>query len=293
MPSTASATANLVRAFAQGLRQHGYVPGQSIAVTHRYTDGHAEQVRSLARELVEEGNAVIVTTTDAVVRIVAREAPRTAIVMVNAADPVGNGLVASLAHPGGNVTGLTNLSPEITGKRVQLLRECVPAISRLGYLWNPALAGASDVLDEVRLAAGRFHLELQPLEARGKEELAPALAWLAGRGASGLLVQAPNPLFYTERTLLCGLAAERRLPAMFNRVEYVEAGGLLSYGPDVPEMYRRSAAYVHRILEGAKPADLPVEQPSKFELAVNLDTARTLGISVPSALRERADRLIG
>jgi len=290
MPSTASLTQDLVEAFRQGLRELGY--GDELPVLYRYSEGGPERLAQMAGELERDGVAVIVTTTDAVVRAVAREAPRAAIVMVNASDPVGAGLIASLGHPGGKVTGLTNLSPEIAGKRIELLKECVPALPRLAYLWNPDLPGARDAFAEVKDAAARFRLELVPLEARKAADIPVALGELPAR-TTGLLVQAPNPLLYTERARVCELARARGLPSIFNRVEYVRAGGLLSYGPNVPDMYRRAATYVDRILKGAPPGDLPVEQPSKFELAVSLETARVLGVAVPRQLVARADTVIG
>lgn len=293
MPSTASATANLVAAFVDGLRELGYAPGQNLELTYRYSSAQPDQVGAIAREFVRAELPVILTTTDSVVATVAREAPQASIVMVNTSDPVGNGLVASLAHPGGRVTGLTNLSPEIGGKRVELLKECAPAISRLAYLWNSRLPGAIPAFEEVRQAAQRLRLELSALEVRRADEISRALGEVRDGARTALLVQAPNPMLYTQRALLCRMAKARGLPTMFNRVEYARAGGLLSYGPNVPEMYRRAAGYVDRILKGASPGDLPVEQPSKFELAVNLDTARAIGLVVPPLLVGRADTIIG
>ena len=293
MPSTEKATTNLIAAFVEGLRRLGYTPGANIALSTRYTSGQAQQVPKIARELASAGVTIIVTTTDAVVRTVAREAPQAAIVMVNTSDPVGSGLVASLAHPGGNVTGITNLSPEIGGKRVELLKECVPGLSRLAYLWHPGLPGARPAFEEVKQAARRLGLQLLAPEVRRAEQIEPALAELQGSASTALLVQAPNPIFYTQRASICRAATARRLPSMFNRIEYPRAGGLLSYGPNVPDMYRRAAAYVDRILRGARPGDLPVEQPSKFELAINLETARALGVAVPPSMLGRADALIG
>lgn len=290
MPSTASRTTGLVAAFRQGLRELGY--GEDLRVLYRYSEGSAEQVRKIAGELARDEVPIIVTTTDAVARAVAREAPRAAIVMVNASDPVGTGLVASLAHPAGKVTGLTNFSPEISGKRIELLKECVPTLARVAYLLNPDLPGAQAVLKEVKDAADRFALEVLPLEARKAADISAALGELPAR-ATGLLVQSPNPLLYTERALVCRLARARRVPSIFNRVEYVQAGGLLSYGPNVADMYRRAARYVDRILKGARPGDLPVEQPSKFELAINLETARVLGVAVPRQLLGRAGTVVG
>ena len=293
IPSSEGATSTLVDAFIAGLRQLGYTPGRNLVLHTRYAGGEPQQVPKIARELADAGVAIIVTTTDAVVRTVARQAPHAAIVMVNTSDPVGNGLVASLAQPGGNVTGLTNLSPEIGAKRVEVLKECVPSLSRLAYLWNPRLPASGAAFEEVKQGADRLRLELIELAVQRAQQVERALATLPDRGRTGLLVQAPNPIFYTERARICRAARARRLPSMFNRVEYPRAGGLLSYGPNVPEMYRRAAAYVDRILQGANPATLPVEQPSKFELAVNVETARALGVDVPPALLARADTVIG
>jgi putative tryptophan/tyrosine transport system substrate-binding protein len=291
MPSTPEATANLVAAFEQGLREQGYTQGKNIVIDYRYTGGQSERVAPMADELVRAGATLILTTTDAVVGEVARRAHRTAIVMVNASDPVRAGLVKTLAQPGGNVTGLTNLSPEIGGKRVELLNECTAALSRITYLWDSRIAGAADDLTHIQSAARRLKLELQLAEAHDAQDIERALARLAGR-ETGLLVQAPNPLLYTQRALIARLAAVKAAPSMFNRVEYVVAGGLMSYGPNVPHMYRRSAVYVDKILRGGSPAQLPVEQPSQFELALNLNTAQALGIELPPSLLGRAETII-
>ena len=292
MPSTAASTANLTWALEQGFRDLGYAAGHDIVLAYRYSGGERERVASLAQELKQAGVEVIVTTTDAVVLTVAEHAADIPIVMVNVSDPVGNGLVKSFAQPGGRITGLTNLSPEITGKRVELLRECVPALKRIVYLWNPAIAGAREVFREAEAAARRLGLRMRSHEVDGAAGVRDALARLPEGDANGLVVQAPNPALYTERALICSAANAARLPSMFNRVEYLVSGGLMSYGPDVPEMYRRAAFYVDRILKGAAPASLPVEQPTKFELAVNLRTAHALGLEVPRGLLARADRII-
>ena len=291
MPSTPEATANLVAAFEEGLREQGYVKGKSIAVEYRYTGGDDERVAVLTDELMRAGARVILTTTDAVVRAVAQRARDTAIVMVNTSDPVRAGLVRTLAQPGGNVTGLTNLSPEIAGKRVELLKECVPSLSQIMYLWDSRVAGAVEDLRRVEAAAQRLRLALRLAEVRAAEEIEPELARLTGR-TTGLVVQAPNPLLYTQRGLIATLARAKVSPSIFNRVEYVAAGGLMSYGPNVPQMYRRAAVYVDKILHGAQPAVLPVEQPSQFELALNLNAAMALGIDVPSSVLGRAEKII-
>ena len=292
MPSTASSTANLTRAFEQGLQDLGYARGRDLAVEYRYSDGNGGRIGALAEELGRLHAEVVVTTTDAVVRTVARHTGDIPIVMVNASDPVGNGLVKSLAQPGGKITGLTNLSPEITGKRIELLKECIPGLREVVYLWNPEISGAREVFEQVQSAGQHFALRLRSIEVRRSDDIRAALGRLPAGEGHALLAQAPNPDLYTHRGLICTSAIAARLPSIFNRVEYLEAGGLMSYGPNVPEMYRRAAYYVDRILKGAPPASLPVEQPSKFELAINLRTARLLGVEVPQTLLSRANRTV-
>ncbi len=292
IPGTPAATANLIAAFEQGLREHGYLIGRNIVLDYRYSGGPIEPVPGLASELVRAEVNIIVTTTDAVVRAVKQHAQAIPIVMVNSSDPVGSGLVETLARPGANITGLTNFSPEVSGKRLQLLKETVPTLSRVAYLWNRDVAGAADIHREIETAARRLNVEIQSVEVRRAEDIDRAFAALPKGGDMALLVQAPNPVFYAMRTQISDLANARRLPSMFNRVEYVSDGGLMSYGPNVPEMYRRAAAYVDKILKGAKPADLPVEQPTKLELVINLKTAKALGLKIPPSILLRADRVI-
>jgi putative ABC transport system substrate-binding protein len=289
MPSTQAATTNLVAAFEEGLREHGYVKGQNVALHYRYSGGHADRVPHLAAELVQAKVEVIVTTTDPVVRTVKQHAGGMPIVMVNTSDPVGGGLVVSLAKPGGNVTGLTNFSPEISGKRIELLKEAVPGLSRVAYLWNPDLAGAAQVYRDIQAAGRTLNVAIQSAEVRRAEDIDVALAALAETPGTALLVQAPNPLLYTRRKDIAQRASEKRMPSMFNRHEYVSAGGLMSYGPNVPHMYRRAAGYVDSIFKGAQPGDLPVEQPSRFELTISLRTARALGLAVPHSVLMRAN----
>ena len=292
MPSTAAGTANLIAAFEQGLRDHGYVNGRNIVLDYRYTDGQAARTPELASELVRAGADVIVTTTDAVVGTLKQHTQTIPIVMVNSSDPVGAGLVRTLARPGANVTGLTNFSPEVSGKRVQLLKEIVPGLSRVVYLWNPQAAGATEAYRQIEAAGRRLNVAIQSLEVRRAEDIGPAFASLKAGSDTGLLVQAPNALLYTMRQEISALAIKQRLPSIFNRVEYVSAGGLMSYGPNVTDMYRRAAAYVDKILKGAKPGDLPVEEPTRFELTINLKTAKALGIAIPGSVLPYADRVI-
>ena len=292
IPVTPPAAATVIEAFQQGLREHGYVDGQNIVVTYQYSGGRDERVPNLAAELVRAEVDVIVTTTDSVVQTVKQHTQTIPIIMVNTSDPVGAGLVKTLAHPGANITGLTNFSPEISGKRVQLLKEFVPALSRVAYLWNPDLAGATDVYREVVTAARQLGMKVQSVESHRAEDIDGAFSAIAKDGNTGLLVQAPNPVLYTNRKQISDLAKLWRLPSMFNRAEYISDGGLMSYGPNVPDMYRRAAAFVDKILKGAKPGDLPVEQPTRIDLVINLKTAKALNLTIPQSLLLRADRVI-
>ena len=292
MPSTAAATGNLVAAFEQGLGEHGYVKGRNVAIDYRYSDDYPERIPELAADLGRAKVDAIVTTTDAVVRAVMQHTARIPIVMVNTSDPVGSGLVKDLAKPGGLVTGLTNLSPEIGRKRVELLKEAVPTLSRLVYLWNPDLAGATQSYRDIEAAVRLLGIRMLAAEVRRAEDIGIAFGSLDDARGTGLIVQAPNPMLYTQRDQITALARARQMPSMFNRHEYVAAGGLMSYGPDVPDMYRRAASYVDAILKGRTPADLPVQQPTKFELSINLGIAKALGLKIPQSIRLRVDRVI-
>jgi putative ABC transport system substrate-binding protein len=292
MPSTAPGTADLVDAFEQGLKERGYQPGRNIALEYRYSEGRMERVPALASELVAAGAEVIMSPTDEVVRLIKQRVPAIPIVMVNSGDPVRSGLVESLARPGGNVTGISNLSPEITAKRLELLKEAIPGLVRVAYLWNPRLPGAEEVYGELESAARLLRLELRSAPAPRAEDIAAAFAALSGGPTAAVIVQAPNPVLYTARKRIAELAREKRLASMFNRWEYVAAGGLISYGPNVREMYRRAAYYVDEILKGARPAAMPVEQPTQFELAINPQTATELGIAIPRSLLLRADKTL-
>lgn len=292
MPSTPAATANLVAAFEEGLREHGYVKGESIAVEYRYSGGRSERIPELAAELAAANLEVIVTTTDAVARTVKQRAGGIPIVMVNTSDPVGSGLVASLSKPGGTVTGLTNFSPEISGKRIELLKEAVPRLARVAYLWNPDLAGSLKVYRDIETAARALGVAVASAEVRRAEDIESAFARLGDGPETALLVQAPNPLLYTRRKDIARRASAKRMASMFNRHEYVAAGGLMSYGPNVPDMYRRAGEYVDAILKGKRPGDLPVEQPRRFELTISLKTARALSLPIPRPLLLRASKVL-
>jgi len=291
-PVTPAASAHNVEALRQGLRELGYVEGKTFVLESRYGEARAERLPELARQLVGLKVDVIVTVTDVATAAVKRETQTVPIVMVNSSDPVGTGFVASLARPGGNVTGLSNISAELSGKRLELLREVAPGIARVAFLWNPDVRG--NVLDykEMEGAARSQRLELQSVEVVRAEDLDRAFSAVTNRRAQALVLPAGNPVGFENRGQIASFAQRNRLPSMYAIKEYVDAGGLMSYGPSNPDMRRRAAIYVDKILKGAKPADLPVEQPTKFELVINLKTAKALGLTIPQSLLRRADQVI-
>jgi len=290
VPMTEPGAAHIWDGLFEGLRQLGYVEGQNLVIEGRYSEGRSERLPALATELVQLKVDVIVaaaTTADE-----AKRATSTIpIVMTNHGDPVGSRVVASLARPGGNVTGLSALSPALVGKQLQLLKEAVPRVSRVAVVSNPTHPAHQLSLREVEAAARSLKLQLQILEARAPTEIAGAFAAVTKESAGALLVFA-DPMMFGERTRIVELAARSRLPLMGNQREYAEAGGLLAYGIDQRDSFRRAATYVDKILKGAKPADLPVEQPTKFELVINLKTAKALGLTIPPSLLQRADEVI-
>ena len=278
-------------AFRQGLRELGYVEGQNIAIQQRSAYGMHDRLPSLAAELVRLKVDVIVV--DGTLTAIAAKAatPTVPIVFTLAGDPVGSGLVASLAQPGGNVTGLSNVAAELGGKQLQLLKEAVPAVSRVAVLYNPLNPATTPMLRGTEEAARSFAVQLQALKVRTPNELASAFPAMV-RGRADALVVLPDALFITEQAQLLTLAAKNRLPAMYQQREIVEAGGLMSYGPNFPAQFRRAATFVDRILKGTKPADLPVEQPTKFELVINLKSAKALRLTIPQSVLARADQFI-
>jgi putative ABC transport system substrate-binding protein len=284
----------LREAFLQGLRDLGYVEGRTVVIEYRYDDDKLERLPASAAELVALKVDVIVTgSTPAAVA--AKQATKTIpIVFAAVIDPVADGLVTSLARPEGNVTGLSTLSPELVGKRLELLKQVVPEVTRVAVLWQPGAIPErteKDYLKEAEVAARALGVRLQFVEARGPADFGRAFSDMT-RARAGALTVWGNQLFFTERSRLADLAAKHRLPAVYAIKEAVHAGGLMSYGPDVADMFRRIATYVDKILKGAKPGDLPVEQPTKFELVVNLKTAKTIGLTVPPSLLGRADEVI-
>jgi putative ABC transport system substrate-binding protein len=277
-------------AFSQRLGELGWIDGRNLAIEYRWAEGRNERATEIAAEFVRLKVDLIVTGGTANV-VAAKDATELIpIVFAAAGNPVGNGLVASLARPGGNVTGLSNQSTDLAGKQIESLREMVPGLRRLAILAN--IGSPISVLDmrEVQAAAGALGLSIVALEIRRAEDIVPAFAGLDGR-ADALLVS-PDPLVNTHRVRINTLALGARLPTMHAFRESVEAGGLMSYGPNFPELYRRAAAFADKILRGAKAADIPVEQPTKFDLIVNLTTAKALGLTIPPTLLARADELI-
>ena len=280
-------------AFRQGLRDLGYVEGRNLVIEYRDAEGKLERLPALAAELVALKVDVIVAP-NTVAALAARQVTRTVpIVFAVATDPIASGLVTSLPRPGGNVTGLSILAPELVGKCLELLKQAVPGVSRVAVLWTPGLLGAGtdkEMLKEAEVAARALGVQPQFHEARGPEDFDRAFSEKTGARAGALIVL-PSNLFVSERRRLVDLAAKNRMPAVYPWREFVDAGGLMAYGPHLADLFRRAAIYVDRILKGMQPADLPVEQPTKFELVINLKTAKALGLTIPQTLLQRADQV--
>jgi putative ABC transport system substrate-binding protein len=291
VPLTDPGSARLWGAFVQGLRELGYVDGGNTTIEYLSSDGKYERLPALAADLVRLKVDIIVAPAAQNVVAAQQATPTIPIVMVSVGDPVGNGLVASLARPGGNVTGTSFLTSAIVGKQLELLKQITPHASRLAILLNPANPGHPLTLEEAKRAAHSLGVQLQALEARGSDDLERAFAATTREHAGALFVPWDGT-FLLHLTRITRLAAKTRLPTMYGHRGYVDAGGLACYGPSALESFRRGAAYVDKILKGAKPGDLPVEQPTKFELVVNLKTAKALGLTIPPGLLARADEVI-
>ena len=291
--SAASASSISARseAFRQGLRELGYVEGQNLVIEYRYAEGKLDRLRELAAELVRLPVDVILSAGPTVTRPAQEATSTIPIVMAFDSDPVGSGFVASLARPGGNITGLSTLSPEITGKQLELLKEIVPTLSRVAVLGNSLTAGNAQVLRETETTAQALRVQLQYIDMPGLKDIEPAFRDVSQARADAILML-NNPLVTAQRTQTADLAVKSRLPAIYVATEFVEAGGLMSYGVNIEDLFRRAATYVDKILKGAKPAALPVEQPMKFELVINLKTAEALGITIPPTLLWQADKVI-
>jgi len=282
-------------AFLQGLRDLGYVEGRNVVFEYRDAQGKRERLPALAAELVALKVALIFVGGGTRVTLAAMEATKTLpIVFTDVGDPVESGLVTSLARPGGNVTGLSSVGPELVGKRLEALKQAVPGVDRVAVLWLPGALGErtdKEMLAAADVAARALGVQLQFVEARGADEFARAFSDMSSARAGALTVL-PSNRFLREHRRLVELAAQKRLPAVYTSREFVDAGGLMSYGANSADLHRRAATYVDKILKGAKPGDLPVEQPTKFELVVNLKTAKDLGLNLPRSLLARADELI-
>ena len=277
-------------AFREGLRELGYIEGRNILIERRSAEGNPERLQELAAYLVRLRVDVIVTATTAATQAAQRATTTIPIVFALADEPVELGLVANVAKPGGNITGLTGLIAELTAKRLELLKEAVPRVTRVAVLWGPYPFSAA-VLREVESASRTLGLTLHEIEVRKPIELDSAFERMTAWRAEALLVL-PHPMFVAQRMHIVELAAKHQLPSTYHLKQFVEVGGLMSYAPDVAQMSRRAAVYVDKILKGAKPGDLPVEQPTKFELVINLKTAKALGLKVPQSLLLRADEVI-
>ena len=290
-----AASPHLRDAFLQGLRDLGYVEGRNVVIEYRDAEGKGDRLPALAAELVALKVDVILAEGGTLGPRVAMQATTTIPIVFVAGDPVGSGLVTSLARPGGNVTGLSSLGPEVVGKRLELLKQALPGVDRVAVLRQPTALGervANDMLKAADVAARALGVRLQFFEAtRGPDEFGRAFSDMSSARAGALTVL-PSNRFSREHRRLVDLAAKNRLPAVYTSREFVDAGGLMSYGVNQPDLFRRAATYVDKILKGAKPGDLPVEQPTKFELVINLKTAKALGLAIPQSLLLRADEVI-
>jgi len=287
-PSTLSSR---VDSFRQGLRELGYVEGKNIVIEWRYGDGKLDRLPALAAELVRLKVDVIVTAAPPVTRAAKQATVTIPIVMAFDDDPVGSGFVASLNRPGGNITGLSTQSPEISGKQLEFLREIVPKLSRVGVLGDVTRPGVPQALREINVVAEAFRVQVQYLEVRGPKDIETAFRAATKERADALIVLG-SPVLRSQQKQVVDLAVKSGLPATYSVPEFVEDGGLMTYGVNINDLYRRAATYVDKILKGAKPADLPVEQPTKFEFVVNLKAAKQIGLTIPPNVLARADKVI-
>jgi putative tryptophan/tyrosine transport system substrate-binding protein len=280
-------------AFRQGLRELGYVESQNLVMTWRFAEGRLERLPELAAELVQlPVDVLVVSGGEPVIRAAQHATQTIPIVFAGSSDPVGRGFVASLAHPGGNITGLTTFSVELLGKRLELLKELVPTVARIAILANPANPGTVYAVREAQASAHALGVQPHVIEVRSLDEFESAFAAMTGADTGALLVLTDPSTFEPHMSAIVALAQRSRLPTMYPWRSYMEAGGLMVYGASLPDIHRRAAIYVDKILKGAKPADLPVEQPTKFELVINLKTAQALGLTIPPSLLFQADEVI-
>ena len=290
--TSAAAYAGRIEAFLQGLRELGYFEGKHIAIERRFAEGKPDRLGELAAELVRLKVDIIVSAGPAVTRFLKAATSTIPIVMTNEGDPVGSGFVASLARPGGNITGLSSLAPELSGKRLEVLKETVSKLSRVAVLGNSTEPANIQSLREVELAAGAFGVTVQYMDIVSPRDIEIAFRVASKGRADAVLILLAGGLATAHRTGIVELAAKSRLPAIYNSAEFVDAGGLMSYAASLTDLSRRAAVYVDKILKGRTPADLPVEQPIKFEFVVNLKAAKQIGLTIPPNVLARADRVI-
>ena len=284
-------TTLFVEAFRQGLRDLGWVEGQNVTIEYRWAEESTARLPDLARDLARLKVDVVVAATSPAVQAAKQATGMIPIVMTNAGDAVATGFVASIARPEANITGLSMMGGELVGKQLQILKEIVPSLSRVALLWNPTNSSNAPQLRHAQDAVRTLGIRLHPLEVRGPGELEGAFAATTKEHAGAVIVLLDSMLV-ANRTRIAELAAKSHLPTMYGLTDHVKAGGLMGYGPDVADMYRRAATYVAKILKGSKVTDLPVEQPTKFELVINLKTAKALGLTIPPSLLQRADQVI-
>jgi len=289
--SSLSGQSARIEAFRQGLRELGYVEGKNIVIEYRSAEGKLDRLPALAAELVRLKVDIIVTGGPIPTRVAKGATSTIPIVMTQDVDPVGTGLVASLARPGGNITGLSTLAPELSGKQLELLKETIPKLSRVAVFGTSTRAGNAQALEEIELAAKAFGVKLQSLDVLDPKDIETAFRE-ARKGRADVVLVLANPVATSQRTQIVDLAAKSRLPAIYYATEFVEDGGLMFYGASYIDLYRRAATFVDKILKGRKPADLPVEQPIKFEFIVNLKAAKQIGLTVPPNVLVRANKVI-
>jgi putative ABC transport system substrate-binding protein len=290
--ATPATVAHLIEAFKQGLREHGYVEGQNVVLELRFAEAKPEAFPVLAAELVRLKVDVILALTNPMIEAAKQATQTIPIVSPNSSDPVGSGFAASLARPGTNFTGLSTYSPELNGKRLELLKETVAKLARVAVLLSPNFPGGALDLKETEAAARPLRLRIQPLEVRDVSDIDRAFAAITKERADAVTMFPGRPVFFVNRKKIVGLAAKNRTPVMYALDEFVVAGGLMSYGPDRSVTYQRAATYVDKILKGATPGELPIEQPTKFEFIVNLKAAKQIGLTIPPNVLARADRVI-
>jgi putative tryptophan/tyrosine transport system substrate-binding protein len=291
--SGASPSTNVPRheAFRQGLRELGYIEGQNIAIEYRYAEGKRDHYPELAAELVRLKVDIILTAGPGPTRAAKAATSTIPIVMAQDSDPVADGFVASLARPGGNITGLSTFAPELGGKRLEILREVVPKLARVGVLGDSTFRGNEPVMREMELAAKAFKVQLQYLDVPEPKDIGTAFR-SASEGRADAVLTLTSAILSTHRAQIIDLATKNRLPAVYHNSQFVEAGGLMSYSANLTDLFHRAAVFVDKILKGAKPADLPVEQPTKFEFIINLKAAKQIGLTIPSNVLVRADKVI-